>query len=473
MPRLFFGWWILSAAVSINALIAIVYTFGFNAFFVPWREAFGWSRAQLGGVVGLSRLQGGLVAPLAGWLVDKYGPRTMMLLGLGLLGLGFIALSRVNSFFMLLAIFLALLSTGSSLGVNRPIQVTVANWFIRLRGRAMGLLAAGMAGGGSLVFLFAMVIDKFGWRVGAIVAGLLIWGIGLPLALVFRHRPEDMGLLPDGRRPDSGRASIGMNAEAEPPPSNSSLQLHPPAERRPVMPLGISKILRIMARDRRPELDVTAWQAVRTPAFWLMAAGWAMWATASSVHMVHWAPFLVEELKMDYVAALSALSFFSIVSLFARLGFGFAADYISIRFLATLVIATEGLGILLLSQARDVRQLLAFTVVFAIGHGGSLVLWPVLQGHFFGRRAFGTIGGIVQFIQLPMGIGAPIWVGYLADTVPHGYRWGFGLVGILILGAALCVSMPRRPFSPLPTDRPPALFNALRAHWPFNRNTPR
>ena len=138
------------------------------------------------------------MAPVAGWFIDKYGPRRIMFLGLGMMGLGFIVLSRINSLTMLYVVFLALLATGSSFGTGRPVMVAVANWFVRRRGRAMGVLFAGYAIGGSFVFLFDMLIDTFGWRTGAVFAGLAIWGIGFPLTWVIRHKPEQMGLLPDG-----------------------------------------------------------------------------------------------------------------------------------------------------------------------------------------------------------------------------------------------------------------------------------
>ena len=95
-PRIFSGWWIVAAGSGIATLNSTLFIYGFSAFFIPWRESFGWSRAALGGVVGLSRLEGGLAAPLAGWLIDRYGTRRMIFLGLGMMGLGFIVLSRVS-----------------------------------------------------------------------------------------------------------------------------------------------------------------------------------------------------------------------------------------------------------------------------------------------------------------------------------------------------------------------------------------
>lgn len=460
IPRIFYGWRIVAAGVTVNIVASSVFIYGFGAFFVPWREAFGWSRAQIAGVQSLARLEGGVVGPVSGWLVDRYGPRRMMLVGLSLMGLGFLVMSRVNSLLMLYLVFLGMLSLGSGLGGFRPVQVAVANWFMRRRGRVMGMLAAGYAGGGSLVFLFAMLIDRYGWRTGAVVAGLLIWIICLPLALVVRHKPEDMGLHPDGENsprtpPVAGVPGIQGGADG--------LARGTSRQDAPRRPSGFWGLPAFMQRDPRPELDLTPWQALRTPAFWLLAVTTTVWGMTPVVHTIHFVPFVVEEIGLKYVAAAGALSFFAFVSMFGRLGFGFVADYVNIRLLAALLIAFEGVGIFLVSQAHGLNQLLVSTVVFAIAHGGALVMWPTLQGYLFGRRAFGTIGGLSAPLHIPVTVAAPMVAGYMADTIPHGYRLAFGIIAVTLVVTSVCVLMMRRPREPLPVDRAPALLRMLRA----------
>lgn len=457
-PRIFYGWRIVAAGVAVNVLTSAVFIYGFSAaFFVPWQRGFGWSRAQIAGVQSLARLEGGIVAPVSGWLVDRYGPKRMMFVGLGIMGLGFLVMSRINSLLMLYVVFLGMLSLGSGLGGFRPVQVAVANWFVRKRGRVMGILAAGYAGGGSLVFVFAWVVNRYGWRAGAVMAGLLIWSIGLPLALLMRHRPEDMGLHPDGDsfaregRPVSvqeGTDGAGVSGAGSDGPGRPSSFLRLPA---------------FMMRDPRPELDLTPWQALRTPAFWLLAITTTVWGMTPIIHTIHFVPFVVEEIGLEHVAAAGALSFFAFVSMFGRIGFGFMADYVNIRYLAALLIAFEGVGIFLLTQARNLSQLLLYTVVFAIAHGGAIVMWPTLQGYLFGRRAFGTIGGLSAPLHLPVSVAAPIVAGYMADTIPHGYRLAFGIIAVTLFVSSVFVLLMRRPREPLPPDQPPALLRMLRA----------
>ena len=105
--------------------------------------------------------------------------------------------------------------------------------------------------------------------------------------------------------------------------------------------------------DPRPEIDLTVWQALRTPAFWLMALTYAIWAAVPGINTVHLVPFLAEELDLDYVVALGALSFFAFASMFGRLGFGFLADYVNVRLLTAVLLVTEGVGIFLFSQVHS------------------------------------------------------------------------------------------------------------------------
>ena len=463
-PRVFYGWWVVAAGIGISALASMLFHYGFSAFFIPWRERFGWSRALLGGVIGMSRLEGGLVAPVAGWFIDRYGPRRMMLLGMGMMGLGFLALSQVQSLLMLYVVFLALLAAGSSFGTNRPVQVATANWFVRRRGRAMGLLGAGSGLGGSVVFLFALLISSIGWENGAIVAGFVIWSVGLPLALVIRHKPEQMGLLPDGDwLPTQERIAPVAGAEGDGPPT-SVIDAAPEEandDEGPASPT-LHGPRRFWMRDPRPELELTLWQALRTQAFWLMAITYATWAAMPGITTVHIAPFLAEEMELDYVVALGALSFFVAASVVGRIGFGFVADYLNVKLLLAALFIAQGIGIFLFSEVRTLAQVPLYVVVFAVPYGGTIPMRSVLQGHFFGRRAFGTIGGFLQFVDLPATVAAPIWVGYLADTMPGGYRLGFKIIAGIMVIAATSVLMARRPRPPLPSDQPPALLRRKR-----------
>ncbi len=431
--KIFYGWWIVYAGVGIGALSSGLFHYGFSAFFIPWREQFGWSRAALGGVIGFARLEGGIAAPIAGWFVDNFGPRKMMLLGIGMMGLGFIVLSQVTTIAQLYLAFLLLLALGSSFGTYRPLQVAVANWFMKKRGRAMGLLMAGSGFGGSFVFLFAMLITSRGWEEAAIIAGFIMWFVGLPLAMVIRHKPEEMGLVIDGEESSEKDEKVAKNQ-------------------------FISDKKRFWHKDERPEPDLSLMQALKTQAFWLLALTYAIWAAMPGITTVHIAPFLAEELELEYVTALGALSFFVAASIIGRLGFGFISDYFNIRMLLSILFVLQGVGIFLFSNVQSLSVVPFYVVIFAIPYGGTIPMRAVIQGYFFGKKNFGTIGGFLQFVDLPATVSAPIWVGWLADVLPDGYRLGFKIVAFSMLLAAVAVLLARRPSEPFPEDTAPKFF---------------
>ena len=420
------------------------FVYGFSAFFIPWRDQFNWSRGSLGAIVGLSRLEGGLVAPISGYLIDRYGPRKMMFFGVGLMGVGFIALRWVSSLTHLYIVFLALLAVGSSFGTGRPLQVAAANWFIRKRGRAMGLLMSGYGIGGSLVFLFAMLIENSGWQTAALVAGIIMWGIGFPLILIIRHKPEHLGLFPDGITPSEN---------TDPLTSESNTDSHTDS------PINQPSKPKFWQRDTRPELDLTTWQAIRTQAFWMMALTYAVFAGVPGITTVHLAPFLAEELNLEYVLAVAALSGFVAASVVGRIGFGFIADFMNIKILTAFLLLMVSATLYLFSTIQTLSQVPLYVICFGLAYGGIIPLRGVLQGYFFGRTSFGTVGGLLQFVDLPATVAAPWFIGFLADEIAGGYRVGFKLIALFVSTAVVAILLAKRPRPPLPNNAPPSIFN--------------
>jgi sugar phosphate permease len=388
-----------------------LYVYGFGAFFVHFQQAFNASRAQIGLVLGLARLEGGLVAPLAGFLVDKYGPRKLMLFGLTLLGFGFILLSQVNSLLMFYLVFIGIMSTGSSFGSSRPIQISLANWFIKRRSRAMGFLMTGFGIGGSFVFVFSWVIESFGWRNACIIAGIIIWVISIPLSLFVRHKPEDMGLRPDG----FGDSSFVDSVASLPNGENATYE----------------------------EPSFTAREALSTRAFWMLALVYACWSMVPPTMTAHMIPYLQQEVGASPAVAALSLSAFAFISLFGRVPIGWLGDYVNLKYLLALLFVMMGLGLIMFSLIHDTKWIPLALVVLGPAYGGSLPLRPAIQGYFFGRKSFGTIGGFLQFFDLPATVAAPFLVGWIADTT--SYRLGFQIVAFLVIIGSVCVLFANKP----------------------------
>lgn len=195
--RLFYGWWIVLACGCLQILGSGFFYYGLSTFFLPLTRDFGWSRALTSSAFSLHRLEGGIIAPVVGFAFDRLGPRRLVTLGVALAGAGFVILSQVGSFAgFVLSVLVA--SAGFSCGFGAVGMATVANWFIRRRTTALGLLMTGSGAGGLMVPVLAWLIENHGWRAAALAVGVVIWLFGLPLSQVVRHRPEAYGLLPDG-----------------------------------------------------------------------------------------------------------------------------------------------------------------------------------------------------------------------------------------------------------------------------------
>jgi len=197
--RSFYGWRIVAAGFIINAFGVGTFFYGFSTFFNPMIAEFGWSRTLMSGVFSLSRLEGGIEGPIAGWLTDRFGARKMLICGVIIAGFGFMLLRTVNSIVSLYLIFGLVMSIGFNLGFMHATSAAVAKWFVKKRGRALSFLIVGNGVGGAiLVPVIAWLITQYDWRVATIILGIATLAIPLPLSFIVRSTPEEMGLQPDG-----------------------------------------------------------------------------------------------------------------------------------------------------------------------------------------------------------------------------------------------------------------------------------
>ena len=200
--KIFYGWWIVLASIISGFYGIGVFHHGFTAFFNPIVKEFGWSRAVTSIAFSIQRAESGLSAPIVGWLISKYGPRKVMMVGAVIAGIGLISLSRIQTLWgFYLAFFV--MAVGISLATFLVSFITVGVWFQEKRGRALAIMSAGSAGlGGTLVPGLVWLIATYDWRTALVVVGIGFWLVVIPMSLVMRSRPEDYGYLPDGKTPD-------------------------------------------------------------------------------------------------------------------------------------------------------------------------------------------------------------------------------------------------------------------------------
>jgi len=412
---IYYGWWIALAGAFSMALSAGLNFYGFSAFFVPLNAEFGWSRTALSAVFSMSRLEGGLLGPIEGYVTDRLGPRKVMLVGVPLMGVGFILLSRVDSILELYLVYLLAIAAGSGFGFMTPVTAAVANWFHAKRSRAFGLLWSGVAiGGGALVPLVAWLIDAHGWRTAAVVSGVLILVVGFPVALVMRHRPEQYGLLPDGAEARTLARQSARRGETEPGGA-------PAAE----------------------QGELGARQALRTPAFWFLGLSSSLRSVVTSGFAIHFIPMMVDR-GMSLPLAGSLLGSVAFLSITGRFGLAWLGDTWDKRYLLAGTLGITSLTMIGMCFVTDLAPLIGILVAYAAVYGGSTVLPLSLQADLFGRRSFATTRGLLNTVQTGGMLIGPVFAGFVFDRTGD-YLWAFaGFAAASFLGMLLILGA-RRP----------------------------
>jgi OFA family oxalate/formate antiporter-like MFS transporter len=413
MRKMFYGWWIVIASSLLTTYNGGVLFYGFTAFFTPILNEFEWTRATTSLAFSLQRLEGGIAAPAVGYFIDRLGPRKMSLFAVTVFGLGFILLSKINSLLTFYIAFL-IVSIGHSAGFYAVGAATVANWFVRKRGKAMGFVTGGVCLAGALVPVLVWLIDQYGWRQSLVIAGLGMWIIGIPLSLVFRQRPEQYGLLPDAESVDRRQATQPQTeviGENDPP--------LPTAPRHPTV----------------TESEFTAMEALKTRTFWFLSLGWSISLLSMSAVFVHVMPFL-ESIGISRTKAGFVVTFTILLSVLGRVGLGWLSDYVDKRYVFCIALGLQAIGLLFFAMIRSTWHIVVFLFTFSPGYGAPIPLRAAIQGEYFGRKHFGTIQGLFLSVSTVCSMIGPPFAGWVCD-VTGSYRLAF-----LILAAIPAVGIP-------------------------------
>ena len=382
MNKVFYGWYIVAASVGVNLYLTVVFGLGFNVFFLPMLREFGWTRALTSGAFSLRAVESGLLAPLIGFLVDRWGPRVVILSGVVLAGAGMVMLGYINSLSTFYIAFLvaSLGTTGASHGVSWA--VAVANWFKRLRGRALGIAMLGPVIGGPFVVAVAILEDAIGWRTSTIMMGVGLWVIGIPLSLIARSKPESYGYLPDG---ETAEETHMRDMPAFDVDTNSN--------------------------------GLTVSQAIQTRDFWALVLLFALMFMGISGLMVHLIPML-EDLDYSSAHAASLLGLMFLLSGIGRIGAGLLADMFDYRLVLAGLVGCQLMGLLLLIAVGpdQLWLVVVFALIFGVGFGGTIPLRPFLIRELFGAQAFGSLQGLIQVGAIGAGVVGPVYYGWIFDS---------------------------------------------------------
>lgn len=411
--RIFYGWWIVLAAFLALTFTSMTGGYGFSLFYKRLIDHFGWTRTGLAGAISLSRLEAGVLGGIEGFLVDRYGPTRIILLGIILSSIGMIWLSVIDSLLEFYLVFILLVTVGRSLSAMVAIDTTVANWFIRRRGTAFGILRTAVAVGAAGVIVVSWFINEFGWRSAFVATGIGILLIGIPTAFVMKPRPELYGLLPDG---DSPAKSVDLATHAT---SDIENQPYP-----------------------NNDIGMTVMEALYSRAFWALSIGFAIRLMVTGAATLHAIP-LVEDLGYSGATAAGVLGSMGMVSIVGRLGGGFMNDAFGTKPVAVVSVCLLAVSCLILAYAQNLWQVMLFVAIYAPSYGCSAATMPAIKGDYFGRKSFGSILGLSGMVQMAGSMLGPIFAAYIFDT-SGSYRIAFlTFAGLLIISAAMFMSLKK------------------------------
>jgi MFS family permease len=406
--RLFYGWWIVIVGCVLDAVKGGTYNTGFTLYFLPVLTELHLSRAATSLPFSLAKLESALQGPLVGYLIDRFDVRVMMVVGITLSGLGFVLLSFTRSYLAFLLVLVVFVSTGFQLGFNHATLAAVNNWFRKRRALAMSIVQTGQSVGGVVLLpLVAFAVLALGWRSAAFFSGLGVL-ILLPLAFLMRRSPESMGLLPDGER---------AGYDASPTAFGPVQRLEDPHE-------------------------FTLTEALRTPAFWRLAAFHALRNIPYSGVNVHLVPLLVWK-GLDQPTAAFFVGLTAFCTVIVRPLTGWLGDRYSKEKIGAIGVFLGALGLVVLMQSDGALwSVVVFAVLFSFGDGINSVTWA-LVGDVFGRRQFATIRGWIATIQSVASMPGAVFTGWIYDRTES---YAYALIPFIIAYgvSGLCVwRLPR------------------------------
>ena len=400
LRNLFYGWKLVGLTLLVTGLISGPIWNGVGVWVNALEIHFGWSRTQLTGAFSLTQLEGSIVGPFIGYLIDRQGPRRMIFLGLMVTGFGFIVFSRTTNLPMFYFAY-TLIMLGTMSGTWLPLMAMLNRWFNRKRATAMAI-----AGEGDFIGAFLMVPamawsvapGHLGWSATALWIGVVFMAVAWPISRFVRDRPEDLGQRADGDPPidlQQGRGAVD----------------HGPGRNMP----------------DRDQPDFTARQSIRTSAFWFITFGHGLSSMLFVTLTVHLIPLLTDQgLSLQTAAYIWSVMMVA-GAVFQPIG-GYVGDRIPINVAAFAFTILQTVGFFLVVFVNNVPMAVLFAVIYGAGFGGRVPLTTAIPGEYFGRKAFATISGIGMAPRWVLMLAAPLFAATMFDA-RGDYTFAFLILG--------------------------------------------
>lgn len=392
---------------------------GFSAIFKPLSAELGFSRAATSVAASFRSLQFGVMAPVTGWLCDRYGPKGVMISGICLLVSGLIYMSYVTSLWAYYIVWGLIIGVGNTLGLTIAQDKALTDWFVVKRGRALSIrfILIAFVSAGSLPIITWM-IATIGWR-----PSCRIWACVMGLALPFfwlvmrQKRPECYGLIPDG--------SPGIEVDA-------------------TLENTMGKAM-VANGVYSSELELSLSQTMKTRTYWILILATASGMIVNTGFNLHCIPFITD-LGIDPTVAGSLMAMMIFFSVPSSLLCGYLADRMQndhLKFLMCGAYLIQALGMGAFLYRPTIPMLHFFLILFGFGIGPTKPLLFILRGRYFGRKAYGAIEGTSLTFETPFSMLSPIYAGWIYDTTNSYQQVFMVFTGLAIFSAVImCFAKP-------------------------------
>lgn len=394
----YYGWYMLAGASVMNALGGTIVWQGFAVFFIPVAESLGIAYWQTSLAFALARAENGVLGPITGWALDRFGYIPLILSGTLITGFGYILLSRQDTYIAFLLVYLCVVSIGSSTSFMQATTAALNTWFIRYRGLVMSINSAAFRLGGAIVIpLLSVGVINLGWQTTSVIVGIILVVAIAPLSLLFRRSPESMGLKPDGgisythmrRRIRERTADTNKGSQAVTADTSQS--------------------------DTSSEGDFTTKQALKTPSFWILVTATTLRISVHGTIFLHFIPILVSRGEAQQTAA-NLVGAISLAAVPVIIFTGYISDRVGRPLMLTFLYSASAVSLLLITLVEGTWPIFLAMLLFVGSEAGSSLNWAII-GDLFGRARYATIRGMMAPIYNAALIVAPVAAGYTFDRL--------------------------------------------------------
>jgi len=375
--------------LSLFSIVGIMY-YGIPFFYDFWVKEFGWSRATVtsGNMFG-KIIIGPLFGFAAGWFIDRFGPRRLLLSGIVIAGLAVIGLGTMTSLLGFYSLYL-LIALGYMCGGPLPNQVLTSRWFDKSRGKAMGIAYLGIGIGGMLVPHIAKWLNsQMDWRSSLVILGCIMIAVAFPMAWFVKENPE-------------GKLDVAKRVE-------------------PVIPFK---------------------SIIKNRAFYFLAIGSMCSIGAVAGVSQNMKLFFSLDLNYSQGQAANVISLVLGASIIGRLLMGWLADRFSKKHVMILIYTIISVSIMLLYFAKTPGVVYLFAVLFGIGLGGDYMIIPLMAAELFGVKVMGRVMGLILTVDGLAEAFGPLLAGWLRD-ISGSYATGFtALILLSVIGTIAIWMLP-------------------------------